>query len=246
MPVFYINLARRTERRLFMERQFKILGIRHERVEGIDGQAFSSIDRKRNLDAFRWWCARGYGARNGEIGCAMSHQKIYKKMVDENIPCACVLEDDITLGPNFQKMVMAGEQFAAESARPMVLNMAPYWQRPASEARSPEFARVPLSFSAGAYMLNLAAAATMLCLNNPVRSSADDWGRWSRLGGIELYDANPLVCHQEAYASVPVDPAFLSDTIDSGTVFVSNMSTSRRFLHKCVRCIGLAIDRIIG
>ena len=32
--------------------------------------------------------------RDGEYGCAMSHLSIYKRMMDEQLDIACVLEDD--------------------------------------------------------------------------------------------------------------------------------------------------------
>jgi glycosyl transferase family 25 len=38
-----------------------------------------------------------------EIGCTMSHRAVYKKMLDENIEKACILEDDVLLDDEFPR-----------------------------------------------------------------------------------------------------------------------------------------------
>jgi GR25 family glycosyltransferase involved in LPS biosynthesis len=41
--------------------------------------------------------------RPGEIGCFLSHRRIWQKMVDESIPQLLILEDDIEMLPNFDQ-----------------------------------------------------------------------------------------------------------------------------------------------
>lgn len=51
-------------------------------------------DNKRKLD--------GKTLNKNQIGCAHSHLSVYKKMINENIPCACILEDDVRISnPEF-------------------------------------------------------------------------------------------------------------------------------------------------
>ncbi len=50
--------------------------------------------------------------RPGEIGCFLSHRRIWQKMVDEEIPHLLILEDDIELLPNFAHSL----QHAVETA----------------------------------------------------------------------------------------------------------------------------------
>jgi glycosyl transferase family 25 len=47
----------------------------------------------------------------GEMGCFLSHRRIWQKMVDENIQRLVVLEDDVDFLPNFPKTL----QFASEN-----------------------------------------------------------------------------------------------------------------------------------
>ncbi|MBR3085715.1 MAG: glycosyltransferase family 25 protein [Kiritimatiellae bacterium] len=172
MRAFYINLDRRPERRAFMERQFERLGLECERVEGGDGRAMPEAEREKAVSRFRWWCARGYRARDGEIGCALSHQSVYRRMVAEKIPFACILEDDIELSGRFPEMLDAARDFLNAGAAPKVLLIAPYGGR-----AEPGPADAPFSFSqvrdasaASAYVLNAEAAGRLLEVNTPLHT----------------------------------------------------------------------------
>ena len=41
----------------------------------------------------------------GAVGCLLSHLKLYKKMIDENVEVACILEDDAVLKTHFAKII---------------------------------------------------------------------------------------------------------------------------------------------
>lgn len=246
MKTFYVNLARRPERRAFMERQFEALGLDVERVEGVDGRAMPEAAREKAVSRFRWWCANGYRARAGEIGCALSHQSIYRRMVDEGISCACILEDDVTLDSRFLEMLTACEGFLAGQGPATVLILAPYKGRAGRAAATPRFDKVLSAALAGGYVLDKEAAWRLLAVNSPLHTTIDNWGRLCRLGGIGLYDASPVVCQQPEYASMPDNPAFASDTIDPGTVFVADMPPFRKLLHKALRCVGVSFDFAFG
>ena len=41
----------------------------------------------------------------GEIGCYISHMRVWQKVVDENIPYAIVLEDDLHIEPSFAALL---------------------------------------------------------------------------------------------------------------------------------------------
>lgn len=246
MKTFYVNLARRPERRAFMERQFEALGLDVERVEGVDGRAMPVAERERAVSSFRWWCANGYRARAGEIGCALSHQSIYRRMVDEDIPFACILEDDVKLDSRFLEMLTACEGFVAGRDSTSVLILTPYKGRASRAAAAPRFDKVSSAALTGGYVLDKEAARRLLAVNTPLHTTIDNWGRLCRLGGIGLYDASPVVCQQPEYASMPDNPAFASDTIDPGTVFVADMPPFRKLLHKALRCVGVTIDFAVG
>ena len=97
MKVFVINLDKNKERMMFMDAQLKRLGIEYERVSAIYGKELSLEVRKRDFSKVRSFLASGVRLRDGEIGCALSHCKIYKEMDAKEIAVAVVLEDDVVV-----------------------------------------------------------------------------------------------------------------------------------------------------
>lgn len=245
MKVFVINLDRRKERWTYMERQLRDLGIDYERISAVDGRLMKEHEKKALVCAFRWWCINGYKPRDGEIGCALSHQIVYRMMLERNLPYACVIEDDIGLDKRFGEMLDAVEKFIGDRESARVFLLAPYLHRAPVECSSISFRRVLWGASTGGYVLTRSAAKRMIAVNVPLQGTADNWGRWGAKGGIELYDANPIVCHQDAYAALPKTPAFASDTIDPDTTFVKDMPLTRRIVYKAARLIGKSLDKIL-
>ncbi|AZP49580.1 glycosyltransferase family 25 protein [Rahnella aquatilis] len=88
MKIFVINLARSIERRASIEKQLSSLNLDYEIIEAVDG---SQLSYEEILQKTR---VLNYAIGCGEIGCALSHINIYKKIVAQNIPQALILEDD--------------------------------------------------------------------------------------------------------------------------------------------------------
>ncbi len=102
MQIFIVNLEKSKDRRDYMEQLCNSKGIRATFITGVYGKDLS-------LDAVRDICnqdkAKAIIGRElllGEIGCTLSHKNIYRRMVDENISEALVLEDDVYFEPFFQ------------------------------------------------------------------------------------------------------------------------------------------------
>lgn len=80
-----------------MERQLQTLGIEYEFIAATDGKelpdsAISALyDVKRSLTYIK------EPLRKSEIACAHSHTIAYKKILEEKLPYALVLEDDVIL-----------------------------------------------------------------------------------------------------------------------------------------------------
>jgi len=247
MRVFVINLVRRAERMEFMRLQFSRLGINFERMEAIDGAAMPAREIEQSVNRFRWYCAQGYRARNGEIGCALSHQLVYRKMIDENISAACIVEDDITLSPKFGEVAgeVGGFLSSAGDSPTVVLLSKSFQAAEHPSSGTCQIYQVARENSTCGYALNVAAAKRLLEINFPLKSTIDDWPRWRKRGGISLYGTLPRVCLHEEYASAPSNPAFASDTIDENTVFVKDLPPLKKLFHKAKRVVGWTIDAVL-
>ena len=103
-PVFVINLERDTLRREHMVEQLHRLGIKAEFVPAVDGRTLSpseraAYDRNKALRIY------GVEMMDSEIGCYLSHFRLYERMVDEDIGFALVLEDDVEIGPELLSLL---------------------------------------------------------------------------------------------------------------------------------------------
>jgi glycosyl transferase family 25 len=95
IPVFVISLESSNERRTHTARQLGNLGIPFQIVTAVDSYHPSVVEyHSKKLPVFE---RNGFPIRyltKAEIGCVLSHVCIYRRMIDENIDVACILEDD--------------------------------------------------------------------------------------------------------------------------------------------------------
>jgi glycosyl transferase, family 25 len=106
IKIYIINLKRSKERRGEMIRKMNSYGLEYEFFQAIDGQELS----KELLDEiysqpYSFKKAFGREMTLGEIGCAMSHLNLYKKVVDEKTALALILEDDIDMDKRLEFVV---------------------------------------------------------------------------------------------------------------------------------------------
>ena len=97
IPVFVISLSVSEDRRTAITRNLLELGIPFEFVDGIDGR--NGLDAENELLVDRDVIRRS-GRRimdDAEFGCALSHIKTWRTMVERDLDWALVLEDDATV-----------------------------------------------------------------------------------------------------------------------------------------------------
>lgn len=105
-PIFVINLERSAARRETMKAQLDQLGLPYSFCTAVEGAKLEEKDlgfyaRRRRRLMF------GKDLSPSELGCLLSHRTVYRKMIDENIPIAIVLEDDAILSDDFETVVRA-------------------------------------------------------------------------------------------------------------------------------------------
>lgn len=92
IPIYYINLSSRPDRRRYMDAQFQQLGLVGERIEAItpDDLSAADIDAYCNPEKpkFLW---------QTELACTLSHEKTWQAIVDAGHDYALVFEDDVEL-----------------------------------------------------------------------------------------------------------------------------------------------------
>jgi GR25 family glycosyltransferase involved in LPS biosynthesis len=98
-PIKVINLDRRTDRWESTKKTLDTAGItQYERFSAVDGQTLQMTPDIKML--FR---NNDFNYRQGVIGCAMSHMKLWRQLVDSKDDYYIILEDDIELVENFKE-----------------------------------------------------------------------------------------------------------------------------------------------
>lgn len=235
IPVFLVNLDRNPERLESAKRQLDALGVPFERIAAVDGSRLSAAEVRGAVNRFRWRCAVGRPVRLGEIGCAMSHHAIYRRMIRENIPVVCILEDDVLLEPTFPEQL--GRVTAwMNPALPQVVMLSYYKTGEINTAF--EIRPSVMGMYTDGYVITLPAAKALLKANWPLKTPCDHWWRWVRQKIIFFYHAFPSVCVQDRgqFGSLITNPA---------SVKIKELPRPKRLLHKAVRLVETAIDRLL-
>lgn len=193
MKIFVVNLTKNTERMASMDAQLKGLGLEYERIDAVYGKTLSKAERKMQFASFRSYCAAGYRLYDGEIGCALSHLAIYRRMVERGIPMALVLEDDVVLDGGLKDRIEEIDKFA-DGAKPQVFLLSAHG---AMAAGKDGIERIEGGTCADGYVITLPAAKIVLRANFPVVTVADCWRRWARRYGLELYRVWPTAVRQD-------------------------------------------------
>lgn len=178
LRIFVINLARHAERRALMKMQLDALGLPYEFFDAVDGFTLSPDFLKENHDAER---ARQLNRRDlslGEIGCALSHLAIYKKIVDEDIPLALIFEDDALIGSQFPEVLeWLVAQINAKDETIVLLNHTQKYSGWFGRKIDRNHRLVPAvdAYCAHAYLVTQAAARKLYATLHPVHAVADCW-----------------------------------------------------------------------
>lgn len=202
MKTYLVNLDKNPDRLAFMDEQLTRLGITYERIPAVYGKALSPKQRKEQFCRFRSFAALGRKMSDGEIGCALSHIFIYRKMIAEEIPLALVLEDDVVVDDKILSVCSFLEKTLDCKKKQVTVLSA--WN--AEKRNGDDLAVISISSfgCADGYVITLEAAKEIIRLNFPVVTVADVWKRWRIRGGLELYRAYPTTIAQD-------NPRFATD-----------------------------------
>ncbi|MBV9382478.1 MAG: glycosyltransferase family 25 protein, partial [Streptosporangiaceae bacterium] len=189
MHTYVINLARSPERRAHITAELGKTRVRYEMINAVDGRDLDLTDTRVVDPVF----AGESEAHPGAIGCALSHWEVYRKILDDDVEIACVLEDDVILPADFDALTdavvphMTGAEVVLlnfQSGEPCRVTRSGAVQLPSSRllVRVADERQVA---SAGGYLITREACARMVKNVKPVRTVADDWDSFCREGSID-------------------------------------------------------------
>lgn len=180
LKIYIISLERNKERQHIIAKRMMQLGLDFEFFVGVDG---SSLTQTELAQVDQKYCHTNFNheMNPSEVGCAMSHIRIYEKMVADNIAHALILEDDayvlscvpdilssVMRRPNFDMLYL----FHGKAKRWPFSHRLPHNYR-LVRYMSPSKKSKRCIIGAVAYMLSLNGAKKLLNQAYPIRMPAD-------------------------------------------------------------------------
>ncbi len=200
MKIFVISLYSATARRKSIVDQFEKLKIEFDFIDAIDGRGFSKEELIKYTDyesviKNRKWLS------NGAIGCALSHLKAYKKLIDDDLDEALILEDDVLLTNDFADFLKSYQK-----AKPTIDILLLYYTswKPCKLYQSSKidfgihsiFSPVDFNqpITAAAYIISKETCLSLVNTITPIKYAADSWGDFYKMGSFrDLRCVYPMV-----------------------------------------------------
>jgi glycosyl transferase family 25 len=189
MKVFVINLPHRQDKRDAILKQGVKYDIPMEIIEAVNGNMLAETELVKTVFDYPA-CA----LTKGVIGCALSHLKIYKKIIDDNFPIALVLEDDAILHEDLREVLEKIEALDRNETPQVCLFSSHYHARPALQRLDDKYTLHQfIDGSQGhGYALNRKAAESLYKNLLPIKWEADKWYYFQQMG---LVSVNCVVPH---------------------------------------------------
>jgi GR25 family glycosyltransferase involved in LPS biosynthesis len=98
IKTYIINLDRRKDRWEKFQTYKEVKCLDYKRFPAIDGTTLEPTESLQRI-----FDGNDYNMREGMVGCAMSHIKLYIELVNSEYDAFCIMEDDLEFVPNFRE-----------------------------------------------------------------------------------------------------------------------------------------------
>ncbi|MBT2558544.1 glycosyltransferase family 25 protein [Hymenobacter sp. ISL-91] len=212
MRTFVISLQRSIERRKFIQQQLDKLSLPFEFFDAVDGRAMTEqyIEENTNIVLVR---QEINFLNRGAIGCALSHYGIYKKMVEEGIEVALIMEDDVIISPSLKGILRRVKDTITTEDLIMLYfqskNPVEITAQKAVDMSDGHKLQYMIKYgwvgAAGAYILTKSVAQRMMQIIHPIHTVADSWTTFKQERAFNYF---------RCVLPFPVRPAGLKSEID--------------------------------
>src|SRR5438876_3091800 len=181
MRVFAISIPRYRKRYAYLtEHLCNYFGDEFE-IVGVDGRNISNDT------------AAAIGLSPAQIGCSLSHIAVYRRIVELDLPCALIVEDDCILPRDIHTLLAQLEKMISPGEAIQLYN----WSSQLSELSTRNTVRFgsyelyyPMQMSGvgttTAYIITRQAAERLIRVNDPVKVSADNWSFFQSHGAVSV------------------------------------------------------------
>ena len=198
MKIFIINLVSAIERHKFMQDQLERLGLEYEFFPAINGRELSKEELKSKVS--REWSIIYEGRELGlaEIGCALSHLEIYKKIIQEQIEYALILEDDAWITPSINMVLKNIEEQKWGNMAEVILlsDGCKYGKYIINNHEYYSLFEVKGGYNAHAYIITQKGAQKLYDVLTPICHVADCWSWIVKHNLIRIRAIRPVLVTQ--------------------------------------------------
>lgn len=192
MKVFVVNMEKDADRKEHVLKECSNKGIVPEIISAVDGRLIPDNELQELVHP-----GLSCGLTPSEIGCALSHLKIYNKIIAENISLALVLEDDVKLDESFIKVLSALEKTDFSSPTVILLSEVRRYIPFGKTRIDDKFTLVNTTQASlsHCYVINLAGAKALAKFLTPVWLEADRWTFFRECEVVNMKAVIPPVGH---------------------------------------------------
>lgn len=195
MKVYIVNLERSVDRRSYMiDMLNNYQGLDIELIKAVDGRLLSEYERHTLFDTKRFSKTMLKEVRPGEIGCTLSHQKCYQRLIKSENKSAIIFEDDLVVKEDFTPLIPRIEAWLDnDESRLLLLSGWFYYTKSSTFDREHHISKVIDGCLTHGYALNRSAAKLMS--DHQPWYVADAWDMFRRRG-VKIYGLRPHLLDQ--------------------------------------------------
>ncbi|MCO6552041.1 MAG: glycosyltransferase family 25 protein [Gilliamella sp.] len=188
MKIFIINLEKESKKREKIKNECEKLKLNFELYNAVDGNSLS--------DSFIHNTVYDYPNNfltKAEIGCALSHINIYKKIIQDNLPYALILEDDAVLDNKLPDFL---NSFKTKNTKKGIFLLTAdfhYLVNKKFNLDNFELFEVTKAVRANGYIITNEAAKKLIKFLFPIRYEADMFKIIKACTGVKLYATLPCL-----------------------------------------------------
>jgi glycosyl transferase family 25 len=226
IQTFIISLPKDKKRREYLGSQLQKLDIPFSIANAVHGASLSAEELEASYDREKAVRLFNRELSKGEIGCALSHVSIYKKMVAENIPYALILEDDASILDDDLSATLSrlAQAYTHQTPVAVLLNHVPRYDGNKKTELDGGHCIYDAyrGVCAHGYFITQAAAEVLAKNLYPVYVVADKW---------EYFQERYIQVKALVPYSIGLTSASLSSSIDAMGVRAKKMVSGRNYMY---------------
>ena len=173
IKIFVISLLNH-ERRTHIQKQFDMYDIPFEFFDAVDGRNGMPIEYEKYICRDMMLKRVRHHVSDVEFAVSLSHHLAYRKIIDENISHALVLEDDVILTNAFKTFVNMGVYEKNDWDMVLLYHKHAYIRKNPQKIYGIKYYDIAfMPFTAAGYYINNTAAQVLLQVSTPVQDYAD-------------------------------------------------------------------------